>query len=266
MRAARHRPYHYPHCFPPSPRHFGVCSILRRHELFERLAELTVEGWTREQSAKTAKRAALAAAGMPSTGAAAAAAGTGLGHAVNPHPRSPAEEGGEAGADDSAWVKRNVQGGGAGSTASAAAAAVAASNGVGGASASRSRAGTASSTASATPPEWVPTEEWLEGVKRGLPLATLLRLISYLSPLVQAYVKMNDGSVEDDGVVAFIKSTTVVGILPVPHPILMRKYQPNQYTALWFTTFLWSTVFLHLSRDLPMFDADAIRLFTITVV
>lgn len=46
----------------------------------------------------------------------------------------------------------------------------------------------------------------------------------------------------------------------------MRKYAPNNYTGVWFTTFLWSTVFLHLCRDVPLFDAAAIKLFTITVV
>jgi hypothetical protein len=45
-----------------------------------------------------------------------------------------------------------------------------------------------------------------------------------------------------------------------------RKYQPNEYTSLWFTTFLWSTIFLHLCKEVPMFDAEAIKLFTITVV
>ena len=64
----------------------------------------------------------------------------------------------------------------------------------------------------------------------------------------------------------FIKSTTVVGVLPQPHAIVQRVYQPNAFTALWFTTYAWSTVFLQLGRELPMFDAEAIRLFQITVV
>ncbi len=29
----------------------------------------------------------------------------------------------------------------------------------------------------------------------------------------------------------------------------MRKYQPNEYTGLWFTTFMWSTIFLHLCKE-----------------
>lgn len=56
-----------------------------------------------------------------------------------------------------------------------------------------------------------------------------------------------------------------MGILPVPHPILMRRYQPNAFTSTWFTTFLWSTIFLHLMREMPMFDAEALRMFQINV-
>ena len=34
-------------------------------------------------------------------------------------------------------------------------------------------------------------------------------------------------------------------IPPVPHPIIIRKYQPNRYTCLWFTAFQWGVIFMH---------------------
>lgn len=36
----------------------------------------------------------------------------------------------------------------------------------------------------------------------------------------------------------------MVGLLPVPHPIVVRKYNPNEFTNLWFTTFTWGVIFL----------------------
>ena len=30
---------------------------------------------------------------------------------------------------------------------------------------------------------------------------------------------------------------SMVGLLPVPHAIVVRKYQPNTFTSLWFTAF-----------------------------
>lgn len=52
-------------------------------------------------------------------------------------------------------------------------------------------------------------------------------------------------------------------LLPVPHPIVIRKYQPNQHTAIWFTAFMWGVVFIR-NQDLPMFDGKKIRLFTVS--
>lgn len=46
-------------------------------------------------------------------------------------------------------------------------------------------------------------------------------------------------------VVEFLQTTTLVGLLPVPHPIVIRKYQPNKYTSLWFSAFLWGVIFTH---------------------
>ena len=45
-------------------------------------------------------------------------------------------------------------------------------------------------------------------------------------------------------ILGFIRSMTMVGLLPVPHAIVVRKYQPNTFTSLWFTAFLWGVVFL----------------------
>jgi hypothetical protein len=43
-----------------------------------------------------------------------------------------------------------------------------------------------------------------------------------------------------------------VGLLPVPHPIVIRKYQANEYTSLWFTAFLWGVIFLRNQRTYRM--------------
>lgn len=114
----------------------------------------------------------------------------------------------------------------------------------------------------------------------------------YLNPLMEKFVSKSTSVPDEDSVVSFIKQTTVVGVLPVPHPIITRKYQPNQYTALWFSTFMWGIIFLrnqggclHASlgirlyqtnlsivccgccgTEVPVFDSQSIRLFTVTIV
>lgn len=70
--------------------------------------------------------------------------------------------------------------------------------------------------------------------------------------------------VDEREISQYLKSTTMVGLLPVPHPIVIRKYQPNHFTGLWFTAYLWGIVFLRC-QTLPLYDGQTIRLFTVTV-
>ena len=58
-------------------------------------------------------------------------------------------------------------------------------------------------------------------------------------------VRRSDGHIDDATIMAFLANTTMVGLLPVPHPIVIRKYTPNRFTGLWFSAFLWGVVFLN---------------------
>lgn len=122
----------------------------------------------------------------------------------------------------------------------------------------------ATSTVS-TPPvtnanvRFMPTRAWLDSVKGELPLTTIMRLLKYLSPQLQE--KANE-TVDESVLVNFVQNTTLVGLLPVPHPIVIRKYQPNKYTSLWFSAFLWGVVFMH-NQDIPLFDGKNIKLFIV---
>lgn len=108
--------------------------------------------------------------------------------------------------------------------------------------------------------KFVPTEAWLQAVKAELPLNTIMRLLKHLVPQIE---EMSAKHVIDEKVVVdFLHSTTMVGLLPVPHPIVIRKYQPNKYTCLWFTAFLWGVVFTH-NQSVALFDGKKVKLFIV---
>lgn len=109
-----------------------------------------------------------------------------------------------------------------------------------------------------------PTEEWLQDMKSSLPLETVTRLLQHLVPVVDDVVSQKQGVVDEQEILEILKDVTMVGLLPVPHAIVIRKYQPNQYTALWFTAFMWGVIFLR-NQSLPMFDGQAIELFQVSV-
>ena len=114
------------------------------------------------------------------------------------------------------------------------------------------------------PPKFVPTTDWLVTWKSRLPIGTVLRLLQHLVPQVENLCRRNAGSVDEDLVLQFLQKTTMVGLLPVPHAIIVRRYQPNKFTNIWFSTYLWGVIFLRNQR-MPLFDGTKISLFHVHV-
>lgn len=112
--------------------------------------------------------------------------------------------------------------------------------------------------------KFTPTEAWLTELKESLPLETVTRLLQHLVPVVDDIVANKQGVVDEQEILEILNEITMVGLLPVPHAIVIRKYQPNQYTALWFTAFMWGVIFLR-NQNLPMFDGQCIELFQVSV-
>ncbi len=126
---------------------------------------------------------------------------------------------------------------------------------------------TETSNSSTSPPQaqqsssrFVPTEAWLQSVKAEMPLNTLSRLLKHLTPQLDE-ISVGQG-MDETKVIEFLRSTTLVGLLPVPHPIVIRKYQPNKYTCLWFTAFQWGVIFMH-NQTIPLFDGKNVKLFIV---
>lgn len=131
--------------------------------------------------------------------------------------------------------------------------------------ASRGAAATGLLAAKPLPPRFTPTSEWLERVKTELPLNTITRLLQHLGPQLDELIARSEITVDEIQILDFIRNTTMVGLLPVPHAIVIRKYQPNNFTSLWFSAFLWGCLFLG-NQLLPLFDGNSIKLFTVSVV
>ena len=114
-----------------------------------------------------------------------------------------------------------------------------------------------------TPGRFVPTEAWMAEIKASLPLETVNRLLSHLVPVVDDMCMRKNGVVDESEILEVFENITMVGLLPVPHAIVIRKYQQNQYTSIWFTAFLWGVIFLR-SQKPPIFDRECIELFQVS--
>uniref|UniRef100_A0AAY3ZZC1 Uncharacterized protein n=1 Tax=Denticeps clupeoides TaxID=299321 RepID=A0AAY3ZZC1_9TELE len=102
----------------------------------------------------------------------------------------------------------------------------------------RTRLSSASSAAC-----WSPTSEWVLSWKSKLPLQTIMRLLQVLVPQVEK-ICIDKGLTDESEILKFLQHGTLVGLLPVPHPILIRKYQASAGTGMWFRTYMWGVVYL----------------------
>ncbi|KAJ3608533.1 hypothetical protein NHX12_025580 [Muraenolepis orangiensis] len=100
-----------------------------------------------------------------------------------------------------------------------------------------------SSTSSSTL-MWRPTPNWVVLWKSKLPLQTIM------------------GLTDESEILKFLQHGTLVGLLPVPHPILIRKYQANAGTTMWFRTYMWGVIYLR-NVDPPVWYDTDVRLFEI---
>lgn len=108
---------------------------------------------------------------------------------------------------------------------------------------------------------WQPTPEWVLSWKCKLPLQTIMRLLQVLVPQVEK-ICIDKGLTDESEILKFLQHGTLVGLLPVPHPILIRKYQANAGTAMWFRTYMWGVVYLR-NVDPPIWYDTDVRLFEI---
>ncbi|POI35823.1 hypothetical protein CIB84_000426 [Bambusicola thoracicus] len=91
--------------------------------------------------------------------------------------------------------------------------------------------------------QWSPTPDWVMSWKSKLPLQTIMRLLQVLVPQVEK-ICIDKGLTDESEILKFLQHGTLVGLLPVPHPILIRKYQANSGTAMWFRTYMWGVIYL----------------------
>ena len=132
-------------------------------------------------------------------------------------------------------------------------------------SSSSSGGSNASASTNGTKPQmlraWTPTPEWVASWKSKLPLQTIMRLLQVLVPQVEK-ICVDKGLTDESEILKFLQNGTLVGLLPVPHPILIRKYQPNFGTIMLFRTFMCGVIYLR-NMDPPIWYDTDVKLFEI---
>ncbi|KAJ3161170.1 cell wall biogenesis protein [Geranomyces michiganensis] len=86
--------------------------------------------------------------------------------------------------------------------------------------------------------KFLPSEEWFNYWHSHLPLHTLLTLVDTLAPTIEQLC-VEKGINDDRKVLEYLESGTLVGVLPVPHPIFVRKFVASNGIRVWFCGWFW---------------------------
>lgn len=108
---------------------------------------------------------------------------------------------------------------------------------------------------------WTPSNDWLREWKSRLPMSVVQVLVDRLLPQVEEFCKQRQVRSESE-VIDYIRQTSMVGILPPPHRLVMRKYEAERSSESWFSSYLWSNIYLKL-KEVPLFDGQKVRLFEV---
>ncbi|CAG8640195.1 11015_t:CDS:10 [Rhizophagus irregularis] len=109
---------------------------------------------------------------------------------------------------------------------------------------------------------FVPTEDWVSSWHSHLPLGTILILLGELIPKIED-ICISQSINSDQPVLEFLRKATMVGILPPPQSILIRKFQWSEASVVWFSSLLWGQIYLASSNYLGVFNGTHVKLFLV---
>ncbi|KIK59645.1 hypothetical protein GYMLUDRAFT_44080 [Collybiopsis luxurians FD-317 M1] len=107
---------------------------------------------------------------------------------------------------------------------------------------------------------FVPTPEWVASWQQGLPLDTVMLMISELLPKVQEMQgsqKANSAST----ILDFLGSVTLADVLPQPPPLSPRRFVWSDASVVWLTSLIWGEIFVRGMTPLGVWNSTNIRLF-----
>ncbi|KAJ3328269.1 cell wall biogenesis protein, partial [Blyttiomyces sp. JEL0837] len=106
-------------------------------------------------------------------------------------------------------------------------------------------------------PKFQPTMEWFNYWKSHLRLSVLITLVDALGPPIEALC-IEKGVNDDKKVIEYLQSGTLVGLLPIPHPLFTRRFTYTEAVRIWFMSYMWGCIFMKSAN--PVGGAEMAKL------
>ena len=88
---------------------------------------------------------------------------------------------------------------------------------------------------------FMPTEAWVASWREGLPIDPILILVSECLPKVSSLAALSTNT----AVLEYLRSVTLVGLLPPPVPIRARRFMHSLHSVVWLMSLAWGNVYVH---------------------
>ncbi|KAI8391567.1 high-temperature-induced dauer-formation protein-domain-containing protein [Radiomyces spectabilis] len=108
----------------------------------------------------------------------------------------------------------------------------------------------------------LPSKEWVMQWYAQLPLQPVLLLLEHVLPQVEAKCSI-ESLTTDQEVLAFLRTMTLVGVLPPPQPLHVRRFYWAEAMVVWLRSVLWGHAYLSSLKDCGLWNGTHIRLFYI---
>ncbi|KAI6167118.1 high-temperature-induced dauer-formation protein-domain-containing protein [Pisolithus thermaeus] len=108
---------------------------------------------------------------------------------------------------------------------------------------------------------FVPTQEWVASWQQGLPLDTVMLVISELLPKIQSSQVGGQKAPTTGEVIDFLRTVSLVGVLPPVPPLHPRKFTWSDASMVWLTSLIWGEIYVHGMSPLGIWSSTNVRLF-----
>ncbi|KAI0637201.1 high-temperature-induced dauer-formation protein-domain-containing protein [Trametes polyzona] len=108
---------------------------------------------------------------------------------------------------------------------------------------------------------FVPTQEWVASWQQGLPLDTIMLVISELLPKVQNLQSSLSAATATSAITDMLRSANLDQVLPKPPPLSPRRFMWSEASIVWLTSLIWGEIYVRGMTPLGIWNNTAVRLF-----
>ncbi|KAL5529427.1 hypothetical protein ACEPAG_5412 [Sanghuangporus baumii] len=108
---------------------------------------------------------------------------------------------------------------------------------------------------------FVPTQDWVTSWHQGLPLDTVLLMISELLPKVQSIQSSMSAANSTSAIIDFLRSASIKDALPETPSPPCRKFLWSDTSMVWLASLVWGDIYVRGMTPLGIWNATNVRLF-----